>query len=345
MTCYLPTGSMDALYQRLNQRKLCGLLLLAFLLLCAVGINLSVGSISLSLDQILRALRGEPGLAGDIVWQLRLPRIAMGFLIGWGLAVAGTMAQAVLKNPLASPYTLGMAAGAGFGAVLGILLGQGIGQWIVPGSALAFSLITAGVMLSVSKLKNSTPETLILSGVAVMFLFSALTSFLQYVSSLEELHEIVFWFFGSLSKAGWSQIGISAAMILPPFVLLMSWAWDLNILMAGDESALALGMNVHRIRTAGIAIIALMTAGSICFTGSIGFIGLVAPHGARLMLGSDHRYLLPASGLVGATLLLFADIISRTIWQPQVIPIGIVTSFLGVPFFMFLLMRRHKEYW
>jgi iron complex transport system permease protein len=178
-----------------------------------------------------------------------------------------------------------------------------------------------------------------------MFLFSALTSFLQYVSSLEELHEIVFWFFGSLSKAGWSQIGISAAMILPPFVLLMSWAWDLNILMAGDESALALGMNVHRIRTAGIAIIALMTAGSICFTGSIGFIGLVAPHGARLMLGSDHRYLLPASGLVGATLLLFADIISRTIWQPQVIPIGIVTSFLGVPFFMFLLMRRHKEYW
>ncbi|RLB34460.1 MAG: iron ABC transporter permease, partial [Deltaproteobacteria bacterium] len=159
------------------------------------------------------------------------------------------------------------------------------------------------------------------------------------------VHEIVFWFFGSLSKAGWNEIALAAAMILLPFPILLRRAWDFNLLASGDESALALGVNVNRLRMWAVAAASLVTAGCICFTGVIGFVGLVAPHITRMVIGNDHRFLLPASALVGAVILVTADTLGRTLWAPQVIPIGIVTSFIGVPFFFYLLMKRSREYW
>jgi iron complex transport system permease protein len=194
-------------------------------------------------------------------------------------------------------------------------------------------------------MRAASSETMILTGIAQMFLFSSLTSLMQYMGTMEQVHEIVFWFFGSLSKAGWPEIGLAAAMVLLPFPVLLRHAWDFNLLASGDESALALGVNVNRLRMSAVVAASLVTAGGICFTGVIGFVGLVAPHITRMVIGNDHQFLLPASGLVGALIVVFADTLGRTLWAPQVIPIGIVTSFIGVPFFFYLLMKRTREYW
>jgi iron complex transport system permease protein len=319
-------------------------ILLALVVISAVW-GLTTGAANLKFSDAFMAITGGSEFFANIVWNFRVPRIVMAVLAGWGLALSGTLSQAILRNPLASPFTLGVASGAGFGAVVGIIVTNGISNEVIAGSAFCFALVTSLLILAVCRLKSASSETLILAGVATMYLFSSLTSFMQYVSTMEEVHQIVFWFFGSLSKVGWAEIMIAAVMILPPGPLLMKWAWDLNLLMVGDDSAKALGVHVARLRTWGIILASLMAAGAICFCGVIGFIGLVAPHIARMLIGSDHRFLLPASGLLGAVLILSADTLGRSIWAPQVIPIGIMTAFIGVPFFFYLMMRRRKEYW
>lgn len=332
-------------HQEQTRHRLKLLALLVILLGLATLIGLANGASSLGLNEMLSTLLGKGELAGVIIWQLRLPRLLMAILVGWGLGVSGVVSQAILRNPLASPYTLGVASAAGFGAVLGIVWGDGLSRWLIAASAFGFSLLTSFLILAVSRLKNGGTETLILAGVAIMFLFSSLTSLVQYLGTVEQVYETVFWFFGSLSKAGWPEISIATLMIVPPLGILVRRSWDLNLMMAGDEAAQSMGVNAGRVRTEGIMLVALMTGGAICFTGVIGFIGLVAPHITRMLIGSDHRYLLPGAGLVGALLVVSADTLARTLWPPQVIPIGIMTSFLGVPFFVYLLLKRSKEYW
>ncbi|MBW2108681.1 MAG: iron ABC transporter permease [Deltaproteobacteria bacterium] len=334
-----------AWYGATSAKKVVSIGLLFGLLVISAVAGLSVGAAKLGLLDVLSALVGKSDVSSNIVWKLRVPRIVMAVLAGWGLAVGGTVSQAILRNPLASPFTLGVASGAGFGAVMGIVLTGGLSNGIIASSAFCFALVTSFLILAVAHLKSASSETLILAGVAFMYLFSSLTSFMQYVSTMEEVHQIVFWFFGSLSKVGWAEIGIAALMIVPPVPALMKWAWDLNLLMVGDDSAKSLGVNVARLRTGGVILASLMAAGAICFCGVIGFIGLVSPHIARMLIGSDHRFLLPASGILGAVLVLSADTLGRSVWAPQVIPIGIMTSFIGVPFFFYLLVRRKKEYW
>jgi len=309
-------------------------------------IALSQGASSVSYKDLFAGLFQDTGRTHAIIWNLRLPRIVMALLAGSGLAIAGTVFQAVLRNPLASPYTLGIGASAGFGAVTAIVFGAGFSnEYLIAGNAFGFTLATSFLVLGIARLKGATSETMILTGIALMFLFSSLTSLLQYMGTMEQVHEIVFWFFGSLSKVGWKEIGLAAGMILIPIPILLRRSWDFNLLAAGDESALALGVNVERIRMLGVVLASLITAGSICFTGMIGFIGLVSPHITRMIIGGDHNFLFPASALVGAVLVLTADTLGRTVWAPQVIPIGIVTSFIGVPFFFYLLMKRTREYW
>ena len=333
-------------YQAFAAAKGIFLLLLLALLLGTALTALSQGASSVGLPEALAALFRDTGRAHSIIWMLRLPRIVMAFLVGFGLSLAGTILQAILRNPLASPYTLGIGSGAGFGAVAAIVFGAGFCKaYLVAGSAFVFSLVSALLILAIAKLKSASAETMILAGIALMFLFSSLTSLFQYMGTMEEVHEIVFWFFGSLSKVGWQEIGMAAAMILVPFPILMKFSWDFNLLAAGDESAMALGVNVERLRMVGVVLASMITAGAICFTGVIGFVGLVSPHITRMIMGGDHRFLLPASALVGAVLVLTADTLGRTLWTPQVIPIGIVTSFVGVPFFFYLVMKRTKEYW
>lgn len=327
-------------YGALTGRRAARILVLAALLAASAVVSLAVGSSSAGLRDTLRT-----GLDGVIFWELRVPRVLMGLLVGSGLAVGGAVTQAVLKNPLASPFTLGVASGAGFGAALGIVLAGAIAKWAVAGGAFGFALVTALFILGVARMKSATPETLVLAGVAIMFLFSAGTSLLQFLGTEQQIQAIVFWSFGNLSRASWTDILIAAGMILPALPLLFLRGWDLNLLLAGDEMAASLGVNVDRLRLAALLLAALMTAGAICFTGVIGFIGLVGPHLARMMVGGDHRFLLPASALSGALLVLVSDCLGRTLFAPHMIPIGIVTAFLGVPFFFALLIRRKREFW
>lgn len=333
-------------YKSFTGKKITFMIFLIVVMSGVALIAISLGPSSVGFKDSFAALFSDAGLAHAIVWKLRFPRIVMAVLVGCGLALAGTVFQSILRNPLASPYTLGIAASAGFGAVLAIVLSSGFSnEYIIAGNAFFFALLSSFLILGIAKLKGSTTETMVLAGIAIMFLFSSLSSLFQYMGTMEEVHEIVFWFFGSLSKVGWKEIGVASAMILVPIPILLKWSWDLNLLAAGDESAKALGVNVTRIRTLGVVLASLITAGAICFTGVIGFIGLVSPHITRMVIGGDHRFLLPASALTGAVLVLTADTLGRTLWAPQVIPVGIVTSFIGVPFFLYLLMKRTREYW
>lgn len=316
------------------------------LLLAAMATGLAIGASGISLGEVLSSLFVDTGRSHSIIWQLRFPRVVMAALVGFGLGLAGTVFQAILRNPLASPYTLGVGSAAGFGAVCVLLFSGGnLESWRIALGAFVFTLISAAFILAIAKMRRASSETMILTGIAQMFLFTSLTSFLQYMGTMEQVYDIVFWFFGSLSKVGWTEIGFAAAMILLPLPPLLWRAWDFNLLAAGDESAMALGVNVERLRMWGVAAASLITAGGICFTGVIGFVGLVAPHITRMVIGNDHQFLLPASGLVGALLVVVADTLGRTLWAPQVIPLGIVTSFIGVPFFFYLLMRRSQEHW
>ena len=316
------------------------------LLFAAMATGLCVGASGMDFRDVFLSLFKDTGRDHAIIWMLRLPRIVMAALVGFGMGLAGAVFQAILRNPLASPFTLGVGSGAGFGAVSVILFWGGSAQpWRVAVGAFFFCLISAGFILAIAKIKRASSETMILAGIAQMFLFSSLTSLFQYMGTMEQVHAVVFWFFGSLSKAGWAEIGMAGAMILIPFPFLLRYAWDLNLLTSGDESALALGVNVNRLRMWAVVVASLVTAGGICFTGVIGFVGLVAPHITRMIIGTDYRFLLPGAGLVGAVIVVAADTLGRTIWAPQVIPIGIVTAFIGVPFFFYLLMKRSREYW
>lgn len=320
------------------------------LLALAVGLgalaSLVQGSAGIPIADVVTALAGGDTPSADIVRGLRLPRCLMGLLVGASLATGGTVTQSVLRNPLASPFTLGIASGAGFGAALVIwLTTAATGRWLLAVGAFAGASVTALAVFAVSRMRSSRPETLILAGIAVMYLFSALTSLLQYLGPMDKVHAILFWLFGSLVRAGWTEVAVVALLFAPAFVWLRHHAWDFNTLPAGDDTAMALGVNVDRLRICSLMAASMMTAGAICFTGTIGFVGLVGPHMARMLLGSDHRLLLPGSALLGAALVLCADVVGRSVLTPVVIPIGIVTSFMGIPFFVWLLLRRHREFW
>jgi iron complex transport system permease protein len=343
---------IKAQYKKFVGRKLLFIFSSLILIVLLAGLAATLGSYQITVREVYaiiwRGLLHEPATTAElVVWNLRLPSIVMGILAGIGLAIAGTTMQAVVRNPLASPYTLGIASAAGFGAALAIILGRGlvIGQYLLIANAFVFAVLSAFVIYGLSRHKGATPETMILAGIALMYLFSAMTGILQYFGAETAVAEVVFWMFGSLGRASWDKLPFVAVILAFSVPLLMLKAWDLNTLGAGDESAKSLGVNVDQTRALCFMLASFMTAGVICFTGTIGFIGLVAPHICRMAIGGDNRYLLPASGLFGAVLLLSADTLARRIIAPIIIPVGLVTAFMGVPLFLFLILRRKREYW
>ena len=342
-------------YQRFVGRKA---LFLGFLLLGIIflaGVAATLGSANISVLDVYTAIlaRFFPGqfqsnwFSDTIVWGLRLHRILLSVVAGMGLAIAGAVMQGILKNPLASPFTLGISSAASFGAALAIVLGAGFagGEWLIIGNAFVFTLLASMTVYGLAKYKGITPETMILAGIAIMYLFQAMTSFLQYVGHAEQVQEVVFWMMGSMGRSSWDKVWIVSAVIAICFPYLLLKSWDINALGAGDETATSLGVNVEKTRVICMMAVSLITASVICFTGTIGFIGLVSPHITRMVIGGDHRFLLPASALVGGLLLLAADTAARTILAPVILPVGIMTAFLGVPFFVYLFMRRKKEFW
>ena len=286
-------------------------------------------------------------LADVCVWNLRLPRIILGIVAGIGLGLAGAVMQAILRNPLASPYTLGISSGAGFGASLAILAGAGFvgGKYLIIGNAFVFALLVSFIILGLSSRKGATPETMILAGIAMMYLFGAMTTILQYFGEAEAVKEAVFWMVGDLNRASWSVVTIVSVVIALCTPYLLAKSWDLNVMGAGDETAKSLGVNVKRTRVTTMIVSTVMVATIVSFTGTIGFIGLVAPHMTRLAIGGDNRYVLPVSGLLGAVILISADLVARRIMAPVILPVGAVTAFMGAPLFLYLIMRRRREYW
>ena len=283
------------------------------------------------------------------VFDIRLPRIIGGLIVGSCLGVAGAAMQSMMKNPLADPYTTGISSGASFGATLAIGLGITVtgsaGSLGLILTAFFFSLVPATVIILVSSLRNTSAATMILAGIAVMYLFNACTTLIKLGISDESLSAVFQWSVGDLSQVTWSNCAIMCLFTLAGTAILMAMSKKLNILITGDKNATALGLNAHRLRIALLIIISLMAASVVCFTGIIGFIGLVAPHIVRIFLGSDNRYLIPASATFGAVLLMVADLVSRVVIAPTFLPVGVITAFIGCPMFLYLLIKQRRTMW
>lgn len=278
-----------------------------------------------------------------VIIDLRLPRALLAFAAGASLSLAGAVMQGLLRNPLVSPFTLGVSPAAAFGAALAILLTSGTGgsQWLIVGSALVTSLLVTALVLGIASARALSTATLLLLGIALTQLFEALTAGMQYLADENTLQAIVRWTFGSVNDANWTDVRIVGGLALVMIPVLTWFAKDINaIAFAGDDAAKSLGINVSVVRPALIGGAVLLAAVTVSFCGVIGFVGLVGPHIARLVIGADHRFLLPFSALSGGALLLAADTVGRTIIAPSVIPVGIVVAFVGAPIFIHLILRR-----
>jgi iron complex transport system permease protein len=341
-------------------KKIIVLLTLIVLLLVTALSALVVGASSVGVKDVIKVVGASllpnyfapaDSLAEAVIMGLRLPRILLGIITGISLAGAGAVMQGILRNPLVSPYTLGMSGGASFGAALAIVLGSSllgagfatVGTFLVAGSAFLFGFSTMMLVYGIAKIKGTAPETLILAGVALGYLFSAGVSSLKYIAPHEALKDLVIWLMGGLWGANWQQVGLLVPLVLLCMVFLMRFAWDINALAAGEEVAINLGVNVKRLRLGTLIVASLAASATVAFTGVIGFIGLVAPHISRILIGSDNRFLIPCSCLMGAVILLASDTLARTVLAPAEIPVGIITSLIGVPFFLYLLLKRRKH--
>lgn len=318
-------------------------LALVALLACSMVLSVRFGSVDLETAEVLAALTGgAPDWLTTIVVELRLPRALLGALVGGGLAVAGATFQALLRNPLAEPYILGISGGASVGAVLMLATGiAGAALWALPLAAFLGALFAILLVFGVATASGRSMDVrvLLLAGVVVAAFFSACIALILSVSEARTIQSAVLWIMGSLANARWSSVIVAALYTLPATVLLIGLARPLNLMAIGEETAQYLGTDVERVKRLALGIAALITAAGVAVAGVIGFVGLVVPHALRLLVGSDHRILLPLSFLAGAAFLALADLVAKLALAPTEIPIGVVTAFVGVPLFLVLLRR------
>jgi iron complex transport system permease protein len=339
-----------AAHRRLARRRAAVLVIGLVVTALSFVVDVATGPAMLPLRSVALSV---VGLSGDatvdaIVWAIRLPVALMALAVGAALGLSGALMQTILNNPLASSYTLGISAGAGFGAALVIVAGPPL--WLtegqaIPLAAMAFAGVACAIVHLVGRLRGATPEMLVLAGIALLFLFQALLSLLQFLASQEALQQIVFWLFGSLQKATWTKISVVGAVVAGCLPFLVRDLRRLTALKLGDERARGLGVEVGGLRLRALVLISVLTGAAVAFVGTIGFIGLVAPHIARILLGEDQRILLPGAALAGAHLLSMASVASKTIIPGTLFPIGIVTALVGVPFFVWLVLGNRRAYW
>lgn len=301
--------------------------------------SLAVGSVDITLIQVFRSIiGGEQGLAGQIILDIRLPRVFTGFLVGGMLALAGALMQVLLRNPLAEPYVLGISGGSAVFALLAISMGLA-GLWVNLG-ALSGALISMFLVFVLSHTGGQwNPLRVLLTGIVIAAGWTAFISFLLAVSSASQVHGMLFWLMGDLGYASYAHWNV--LVLLFALLLSLALARGLNLLSGGELQAAALGVSVVRLRYLIYFMASLLTATAVMQAGSIGFVGLIIPHIVRLLFGSDHRLLLPASVLLGGSLLVVADGLARTVIAPQQLPVGVLTAMLGVPLFLVLLQKTH----
>jgi len=354
---HLEDGKVPEEYTRYTAAKTVALVLGGVLLLVLLLVSVSVGAVTVPLREVVRVLTGGGGGRWQtIVMQIRLPQALAAVAAGAGLSVSGVAMQSILRNPLGSPFTLGISNAAAFGAAFSVMfLGTGAMQstaadavsvadpYLTTGSAFAASLLATGVILAVSRIRRASPEVMVLTGVAMGSLFTAGTMVLQYFADDVQLAAMVFWTFGDLGRASWRELSVMAAVAAAASGYFLAHRLNYNAMDAGDETARGLGVAVQRLRLAGMLIASLVTATIISFVGVIGFVGLVCPHMVRRIVGDDHRFLIPGSLIAGSGLLLAADTAARLVLAPQVLPVAVVTAFIGAPAFIALLLRGYRR--
>jgi iron complex transport system permease protein len=326
-------------------------LLALVLLLASVSVAITIGPARVSVPDVWAVVAsrvggGESGLSPlreGIVWELRLPRTVLAAVCGAGLAVCGVVMQSLLRNPLADPFVLGVSSGASTGAVAVVVLGLGGGALSISTGAFLGALVSFGLVLLLSHSLGGTTDRVVLSGVAGMQLFSALTSFVvMFAADAEQTRGILFWLLGSLSGATWTDVWACLAVLVVALVVCGARAVQLDAFAFGAESAAALGVSVARTRLILLSVTALLTAALVSAAGAIGFVGLVLPHAARALVGTLHGRLLPVAALSGAVFLVWVDTLARTVLAPQEIPVGVVTSLIGVPAFVLIMYRTRR---
>lgn len=320
---------------------------LFFFIICSLLLDFTLGPSGICVSTLWHTLINAAAAdAGTrvIVWELRLPFALMAVAVGMALGLAGAEMQTILNNPLASPFTLGVSSAASFGAALAIVLGLGIpgiaDKWFIPANAFVFALLACFILDGISRWTRVATSGVVLFGIALVFTFNALISILQFVASEDTLQGLVFWTMGSLARASWDKLAILAVALLIIVPLSLKNAWKLTALRLGEDRAVSFGINVKKLRLATLLRISIISALTVAFVGPVGFIGLVAPHIARMMFGEDHRFYLPGSMLIGALVLSLASVFSKNIVPGVIIPVGIVTSLVGVPFFLSIIIRN-----
>ena len=310
-----------------------------------------VGPIDLGAKEVVQGIFSPSSLTDQnrvVLWKLRLPMSVMALLVGMTLSLAGAQMQTILGNPLAEPFTLGISAAAAFGGAATIVLGITIipvAQFNLAATAWISAMFATTLIVVASIRRGASAETMILLGIGLVFFFQAMLSLMQYSASVEALQQIVFWTMGSMTRATWLGNGIIAVVLVVSLPIFMWLSWRLTALRLGDARAMAMGINVQRLRVVVLIMVSVLAATTVAFSGIIGFIGLVGPHIARILVGEDQRYFIPASMASGALVLVCSHAVSLMIRPGLAIPIGIITAVIGVPFFILIIMTRKRANW
>lgn len=354
---HLTDNELHTEYLRYTGRKV------VFIVVCLLALGLMIlysisqGAAGIPIMAVAKTLVGAevPVRVKMIVWNIRMPQVLTAVAAGAGLSVAGAVMQSILRNPLGSPFTLGISQAAAFGAAFAVMILESGGMtsshigsikisniYMTTTVAFLFSLLAAGAIVVISRIRGASPETMVLTGVALGSLFTAGTMFLQFFADDVQLAAMVFWTFGDVARASWSELSVISLVTAGAATYFIVNGLNYNAVDAGDETAKGLGVRVERLRIIGMFAASLVTAVIVSFLGIIGFVGLVCPHMVRRLIGSDHRFLLPASIVMGSLLLLVSDTAARLILAPHLLPVSILTAFMGAPVFIYLIARGQR---
>ncbi len=339
-------------YRALAGRRILILVGLTLALCLSIATDMALGPARYTLSEVVGAIFDPAAVANQlrvVIWDIRMPIALMAVTVGASLSVAGAQMQTILSNPLASPFTLGISAAASFGAAIalvgGIAIFPGAVEYMVPINAFLMAMLAALFIHFASTMRGVSVETIVLLGIALVFTFNAALSLLEYLASEQALAAVVFWTMGSLTKATWAKVYVTAAILVLTVPLFMKNAWALTALRLGDDKAASMGVNVRRLRLQTMLTVSLLAAIPVSFVGTIGFVGLVGPHIARMVVGEDQRFFLPGSVICGALLLSVTSVVSKMLIPGAVLPIGVITALVGVPFFFILIFSNRRRAW